>query len=138
MANNYTFSCHSQNPSNQALEITIVRLLPSGAFDNSFSGDGRLVTSLGSGANAIDNPVRALFPLNIFTPPLIVVGYQQAADGDSGNFVGVGYNADGSLATMWGDQGIVLEQMPGYGHSTFYDGFTLGDGKVAVFGWVEN
>jgi hypothetical protein len=135
MANNYTISGQAYKAASNAAVFLFARLLPSGAYDTTWSADGRVVTSFGVDTEAWG--WRGVFPLNFFAPALVVMGYVVTADGEW-RLASVGYNPDGSLNVLWGNAGVAVTQIGSYPYAEFGDALTNGDGRLIVFGGVEN
>ncbi|WP_374086300.1 thrombospondin type 3 repeat-containing protein [Methylomicrobium lacus] len=79
-------------------DIALVRYLPDGKLDTSFSGDGKVVTSIGTRND------RAYQVMQLPDGKLLVAGYTQVGVNDF-DFVQVRYNRDGSLDTTFSGDG---------------------------------
>ena len=103
--------------------FAVARYNPNGSPDPTFSGDGKLVTSLSEtdAAQAV-----AIQP----DGKIVVGGYTNNPEGDS--FVVVRYNADGSLDTSFNGNGIVFTDL---GNSDMGRNLLLqADGKIILTG----
>jgi len=79
-------------------DIALVRYLPNGKLDTSFSGDGKVVTSMGTRND------RAYQVMQLPDGKLLVAGYTQVGVNDF-DFVQVRYNRNGSLDTTFSGDG---------------------------------
>jgi len=79
-------------------DIALVRYLPDGKLDTSFSGDGKVVTSMGT------RNERAYQVMQLPDGKLLVAGYTQVGVNDF-DFVLVRYNKNGSLDTTFSGDG---------------------------------
>jgi len=79
-------------------DIALVRYLPDGKLDSSFSGDGKVITSMGTRND------RAYQVMQLPDGKLLVAGYTQVGVNDF-DFVQVRYNQNGSLDTTFSGDG---------------------------------
>ncbi|MEO7794973.1 MAG: hypothetical protein ABIV06_09390 [Thermoanaerobaculia bacterium] len=113
--------------------LGIARLLPSGALDPTFSGDGKVVLSLGSititGSDvAVDGLGRVL-----------VAGNFRSSAGVSDFFV-MRYTADGELDSTFGYGGlsvVAFDAGPGDSDNDYAQALTMQGGRVVVTGQIE-
>jgi uncharacterized delta-60 repeat protein len=89
-------------------DVAVVRLLADGAFDTSFSQDGRVITPLSSGnwdeAHAV--AVQA-------DGKIVVGGWVYSGNSSSGDHAVLRYAADGSLDSGFGNAGITITPVSG-------------------------
>lgn len=109
--------------------FAIVRYNLDGSLDNSFSGDGKQITAIGS--NSFDYTTSIAIQDD---GKLLVVGYSN--DGSNNDFALVRYNTDGSLDNTFSSDGI---QSTSIGISaSAYSVKIQADGKILVAGFSDN
>ncbi len=123
MVTGYTYNGTDYN-------LVLLRYLADGSLDNSFSGDGMLTTSIGSG-NDVGNSVTIQSDGKI-----LVAGYTH--NGTDNDFAVLRYNTDGTLDSGFGGgDGIVTTDFAG--GSDAARSITLqDDGKILVAGEAHN
>jgi uncharacterized delta-60 repeat protein len=82
-------------------DFALVRLLPGGALDSSFDGDGLATADFGMIESA-----RSVIVLG--DGRLVVAGYRGPVNGNPGDFAVVRFLADGALDTTFGRGGLVI------------------------------
>ena len=108
-------------------DIALARYLTNGALDTSFSGDGLLTTSIGTGQE------RAYDVLVQPDGKIIVAGENRSGDSFTpATAVALRYNSDGSLDTAFGDAGVAVAEMQE--DSIAYGAALQGDGKIIIAG----
>ena len=107
-------------------ELAVVRYLPNGAPDPSFSGDGIVTTSFGFTAAALDV---ALQP----DGKIVAAGSAGALPGES-TFALARYNADGSLDLSFGGDGTVTTD---FGLTAAYAVAVGPDGRIVAGGTAD-
>lgn len=88
-------------------DIMLVRYNPDGSLDNSFHGDGRVFTTVGTGTDE----VHAL----VIQPDGKIVAGGYAIEGSNVDFVLVRYNPDGILDSSFDEDGRVRSSLPNAG-----------------------
>lgn len=84
-------------------DVAITQLTTSGAFDNSFDTDGKVLTAV-TPTNWDEAQAIAVES----TGQLVVAGWAYEGGSSAGNFVVMRYTATGALDTSFGETGIVL------------------------------
>ena len=106
-------------------DFALVRLNTDGALDTTFSGDGKVITAIGSGSD---------LGLSVATQAdgkILVAGQSSSS---SNNFGVVRYNSDGSLDTSFGTSGIVDTNFSGGSQESANAVFVQSDGKILLGG----
>jgi uncharacterized delta-60 repeat protein len=117
-------------PMADSVSFGLVRLTPGGAFDGSFSGDGRLMRTSG-----------AVFdPSDVAIGPggrIYVVGSAYSFDATPRRAVAVAaFTADGRVLSEFGGDGFVQRAYNGT-DATAAAAVVQGDGRVVVAGWFH-
>jgi uncharacterized delta-60 repeat protein len=86
--------------------FALARYLPSGQLDSSFSGDGRLTTTLGEEAGAQGVVITA-------GGRIVAAGSAQVMPGQGDRFALTRYLSNGSLDSSFGEAGVVTTTLPG-------------------------
>jgi uncharacterized delta-60 repeat protein len=101
-------------------DFAVARFLANGSLDNSFGGDGRVLTDIDGGVDVATGVIQQ------WDGKLLVAG---TSDGDG---VLVRYNSNGTLDTSFGVGGILITSLSG---GLVVNGMALqGDGQVVVAG----
>jgi uncharacterized delta-60 repeat protein len=109
--------------------FALSRYNPDGSPDNSFSGDGRLVTELGPGADFA-------FSLAVQPDTKILVGGWTSLPNNYA-YAAVRYLTDGSLDNSFDGDGILKDYRPG--GSTYYQASAIQpDGKILAAGFSKS
>ncbi|WP_300329058.1 DUF4347 domain-containing protein, partial [Accumulibacter sp.] len=116
----------SSNGSNN--DIAVVRYNTDGTLDTSFSGDGKLTTAVGSGADEGRGVVVQS------DGKIVVTGYSVNSNND---FALVRYNSDGTLDTSFSGDGKLTTAV-GAGTDWAYKAAVLSDGRILVAGESNN
>jgi uncharacterized delta-60 repeat protein len=106
-------------------DFALVRLNSDGSLDSTFSGDGKVTTSIGSGSD---------LGLSVATQAdgkILVAG---TSSSNSGNFGIVRYNSDGNLDASFGTGGIVDTNIGGSSQESANTVVVQSDGKILVGG----
>jgi len=111
-------------------DIALVRYLPDGHLDSSFSGDGKVITSMGT-RNA-----RAYQVMQLPDGKLLVAGYTQVGVNDF-DFVQVRYNQDGSLDTTFSGDGKLSTSFGAGSDQAFAAVQQPEDGRIVLAGVAE-
>ncbi|MDS4056736.1 LamG-like jellyroll fold domain-containing protein, partial [Accumulibacter sp.] len=110
-------------------DFALVRYNADGALDTSFSGDGKLTTSLTAGT---DNA----WTMALQSDGRIVLG-GWATPGANRDFGLVRYNSDGTLDTSFSGDGIVTTAI-GNGNDDLYSIAVQADGRIVAAGFSSN
>ncbi|MGL5003208.1 MAG: hypothetical protein ACRDAM_09755, partial [Casimicrobium sp.] len=114
----------------------VTRLLETGAFDTSFSGDGKVITTLGSrDSDDVDRLIRAVV---VQPDQKIVIAGQCVSDADTGNTTRacfLRYREDGAIDTLFGVNGVIaLVPSVASGYEFVSDIALQPDGKLVATG----
>jgi uncharacterized delta-60 repeat protein len=111
--------------------FSVARYNTDGSLDTSFDGDGKVVTTIGSG-NSVASAVKVQGDGKI-----VVAGYTEITPN---SFAVVRYNTDGSLDSSFGSEGKVVTtpEMTGLSVVTGNALAIQADGKIVVAGSGEN
>jgi uncharacterized delta-60 repeat protein len=115
-------------------EFALVRYNTDGSLDTSFDGDGIVVTSFGATTDSVASI--SVLP----SGKILVAGsVSDQVTSASSQIALVQYNANGSLDTSFGTNGVVSTAItPSGGASTINSMTVLGDGKILVVGQEHN
>lgn len=107
--------------------FALARYNPNGSLDESFDGDGKVTTVVGSPGSrahavAIQNDGK-----------ILVAGY--GSNGNNIDFAVVRYNSDGSLDTSFDNDGIVLTNFGEFSNDRAFDIIIQEDEKIVVCGY---
>ncbi len=108
-------------------EFAIVRYKPSGVLDQSFSGDGKQLTAIGTGKS-----IASAMALQA-DGKIVVVGNTSGTIGQ--DIAVVRYKADGSLDNSFGTGGITITDFDNYSNDTPTAVCVQPDGKIVVAGY---
>ena len=118
---------YSDNGTNY--DFSLVRYNSDGSLDTSFSGDGKVLTAIGTGFDfGFDVTVQA-------DGKILVAGY--SSNGSNNDLALVRYNSDGSLDTSFSGDGKLITAV-GVGQDLFYSVKVQADGKILVAGYSNN
>jgi len=109
--------------------FAIARLNANGTLDNTFSGDGKLVTNMGADDHALS---LALQP----DGKILLAGYSCDPNGQNCLFALVRYNTNGSLDTTFNGTGRKRFRVMAVIDSYASDVIVQPDGKIVVLGWT--
>ena len=116
-------------------DFSIARYNSDGSLDTTFSGDGKVVTDIGSLSDDASNSVTLQT-----NGKILVAGYSYI--GSNYDFTLVRYNSDGTLDTSFSGDGKVTtsfgESFPGFTSSDWARAVTVQtDGKILVTGYTD-
>ena len=107
-------------------DIALARYNSDGTLDNSFDGDGKVITSWNNNEFAYSVAIQA-------DGKIVVAGTRSFYDGSGSNdFALVRYNSDGSLDTSFDGDGILVTNLGG--SDVGYSVAIQSDGKIVVAG----
>ncbi len=109
---------------NNNRNFLILRYLPNGNLDNTFSGDGKLMTKISAG---LSEPLAIAIQSD---GKILAAGYSE------GKFALVRYTTKGQLDSSFSKDGIVITA-PDSGIATAYSVQVLKNGKILLAGYVE-
>lgn len=109
---------------NNNRNFVLLRYLPNGNLDNTFSGDGKLITKLSAG---LSEPLAIALQTD---GKILAAGYSE------GKFAILRYTTKGLLDSSFSKDGIVITA-PDSGIATAYSVQVLRDGKILLAGYVE-
>lgn len=116
------------NNTGNAADFSIVRYNVNGSLDSSFDGDGIVVTAVGSSQDE-------LYSVSVKSNGKITVaGFSFVSNYD---FSLASYNADGSLDTSFGENGVAIREL-GLSYDTARDIKIQSDGKIVASGSTFN
>jgi uncharacterized delta-60 repeat protein len=107
--------------------FVLARVNPDGSLDATFGGDGIVTTSIADSAAATALVVQE-------DGKLVAAGHSCCDEGDRDDFALARYNADGSLDTSFGGDGIVVTPIGG-GDEGAEALAVQADGKLVAAGW---
>lgn len=110
-------------------KLALGRLLPNGARDNAFSGDGLVTYEAGPG-------VEALIDVAVQADGRIVGVGKVDVDGDASDITLVRWWPDGTVDSTFGQNGQVITALPGDNEPTRL--LIQNNGKYIVGGWDED
>jgi len=106
----------------------LVRYNTDGSLDSTFDGDGKVVTDFVNG-------VELLYSLELQPDGKIIAAGIAKTSSSKYQFALARYNADGSLDTSFGDNGIVMTTILGVGNGDYARSVALQpDGKIVMAG----
>jgi uncharacterized delta-60 repeat protein len=117
-------------PSQSQVDVAVVRYLPSGALDTSFSTDGKVTTNADGDVGV--GSTLDVSGLALQSDGRILVGGSSILASSTMNFFIARYNADGSLDTTWSGDGTTSTNINGDDY--VFDLGVQSDGKVVAFG----
>jgi uncharacterized delta-60 repeat protein len=117
--------------SNSTTDFAVVRYNPDGSLDNSFDGDGKVTTDIGS-TSSIDFHDYATSLVVQSNEKIVVVGYSTISTGTT-DFAVVRYNPDGSLDNSFDGDGKVTTNFGSY-YCMAYSVALQSDGKIVLAG----
>lgn len=110
----------------------VVRYIADGTLDTTFSGDGKLTTSIGAGVSYVDAVLLQS------DGKIVVTGlcYSSAAGGYS-QFCLARYNTNGSLDSSFNTDGRAQAQIGNFNASAYGGAVLQPDGKIIVAGYCD-
>ena len=115
------------------VNFSVARYNADGSLDNTFSGDGKVVTAIGTDVDS-----RAYDVVIQPDGKIVVAGVIYNEGGFNLDFALVRYNVDGSLDNSFDSDGIVVTDFSN-GREDQVQAVTIqGDGKIVVAGWSFN
>jgi len=117
---------YTWNESEEQSDIAVVRYNVDGSLDNTFGNSGKVMTDISKFDHANSIVLQA-------NGKIIIAGYKYSSEIINDDFLIIRYNADGSLDSTFGDDGIVTTDMQNsYDHSSSVVLKT--DGRIVVAG----
>jgi uncharacterized delta-60 repeat protein len=110
-------------------DFAIVRYLPNGALDNTFSGDGKVTTSFGGHSNINSIVVQS-------NGKIVVAGDYETPSGS--DFALARYNSNGTLDVTFDGDGKVITMISGVGDDVAQSVALQADGKIVAAGYFYN
>jgi uncharacterized delta-60 repeat protein len=116
-------------------DFAVARYNSDGSLDNSFSGDGRVLTNI-FGRTASADWVRGVALQT--DGKVVVVGYTNQSGSDSYGLAVVRYNSDGSLDSTFSGDGVVTKYVTSGTRNLFGNAVAIQpDGKILVAGDIN-
>jgi uncharacterized delta-60 repeat protein len=106
----------------------VVRYNADGSVDESFGDHGRAINDLGDSTFS-----KKIYAIALQSDGKIVAAGQYAASGDDSRIAVLRFNADGSIDTGFGDEGLTITSLSGY-YDIVRDMALLQDGRIVVTG----